>query len=153
MDPITAAALAAMAGGVGGEAGRHAWQGLSALVRRPFRRGGTEGADGTEGAGGADDVVAVGVSSGEPELVALEEAPTDPARAQVLATALGVRAALDSSFARLLDEWWQQARAADAGGTTHNHIGGGTQSGEVFQGRDFSHVTLTVHRTAPPSAS
>lgn len=29
MDPITAAALAALAGGLGGEAGRQAWQGLT----------------------------------------------------------------------------------------------------------------------------
>ncbi|MFI8368293.1 hypothetical protein [Streptomyces sp. NPDC085466] len=41
MDPITAGALAALAGGIGAEAGREAWLGLglAALVRRPFRRG------------------------------------------------------------------------------------------------------------------
>lgn len=131
MDPITAAALTALAGGLGGEAARQAWQGLSALVRRPFGRG------------GALDTPP-GVSTGEPELTSLEGAPADPVRAQALATALGVRAALDGEFRALLEEWWQRTRATTAG-DVHNHISGGTQ-GEVFQGRDFSGITLHVHR-------
>lgn len=139
MDPITAAALAALAGGLGGEAGRHAWQGLSALVRRPFGRGAAQEA--TE---------APGVNSSRLELAALEEAPTDPMRAQALATALGVRAALDAEFRGLLEEWWQRAQTISAGGEVHNHISGGTQR-EVFQGRDFSNITFNVHQTSPPT--
>ncbi|MGW1076529.1 hypothetical protein [Streptomyces sp. NPDC002537] len=139
MDPITAAALAALAGSVGGEAGRQAWQGLSELVRRPFRRG--ESQEATE---------APGVTSGRLELASLEDAPDDPVRAQALATALGVRAALDAEFRVLLDEWWQRAQAIGTDGGVHNHISGGTQR-EVFQGRDFSNITLNVHRTAPPT--
>jgi hypothetical protein len=139
MDPITAAALAALAGGVGGEAGRHAWQGLTALVRRPFRRGGSEDA--------AEDPA---VSSGELELASLADAPDDPARAQALATALGVRAALDSEFKVLLQEWWQNAQAEPVS-EVHNSITGGTQHGPVLQGRDFSGITFDM-RTGAPSA-
>lgn len=130
MDPITAAALAALAGGVGGEAGRHVWQGLTALVRRPFRRGESE-------------ETLPGVSSSQLELASLEADPTDPMRAQALATALGVRAALDAEFRGLLEEWWQRAQTTDSGGEVHNHISGGNQR-EVFQGRDFAHITLNV---------
>ncbi|MFF4532473.1 hypothetical protein ACFY1P_24795 [Streptomyces sp. NPDC001407] len=137
MDPITAAALTALAGGLGGEAARQAWQGLSALVRRPFSRGGALDAP-------------PGVSTGELELASLADAPADPARAQALATALGVRAALDGEFRGLLDEWWQRTQAAQTAGDVHNHISGGTQA-EVFQGRDFSSITLHVHRDAGPA--
>lgn len=135
MDPITAAALAALAGGLGGEAGRQAWQGLTALVRRPFGRA---------VARGARDEETPQVSSGEPEVAALEGDPADPVRAQALATALGVRAALDGEFRRLLGEWWQQAQAGSSGGDVHNSINGGTQSGPVLQGRDFSDLTFDM---------
>ncbi|MBM7168433.1 hypothetical protein JQK87_08395 [Streptomyces sp. G44] len=146
MDPITAAALAALAGGLGGEAGRQAWQGLTALVRRPFGRAATEEAEG----GGAPRV-----SSGELEVSALEEDPADPVRAQALATALGVRAALDGEFRGLLDEWWQRARAGSAGGDVHNSFSGSSQNGQVLQGRDFSGLTFNMTRTtpSPPSPS
>lgn len=133
MDPITAATLAALAGGLSGEAGRHAWQGLSALVRRPFRRGGSA-------EGPADEP---GVSTGELELASLENDPADPERAQALATALGVRAALDGEFRRLLEEWREQAPSISTS-EVHNHISGGTQSGPVLQGRDFSSITFNV---------
>ncbi|MDF9814208.1 hypothetical protein [Streptomyces sp. SPB162] len=139
MDPITAAALTALAGGLGGEGGRQAWQGLTALVRRPFGRAAAQGTqdDGTPP-----------VSSGELEVAALEGVPADPMRAQVLATALGVRAALDGEFRVLLDEWWQQAQASFSGGAVHNSISGGTQNGPVLQGRDFSSITFNTTRTA-----
>ncbi|MET8498862.1 hypothetical protein ACFUJX_04440 [Streptomyces rubiginosohelvolus] len=137
MDPITAAALAALAGGLGGEAGRQAWQGLTALVRRPFGQATTQGTrnDGTPQ-----------VSSGELEVVALEGDPADPMRAQALATALGVRAALDGEFRSLLDEWWQRAQASSSS-DVHNTISGGTQNGPVLQGRDFSSLTFDMART------
>ncbi|QNP69556.1 hypothetical protein IAG44_08925 [Streptomyces roseirectus] len=122
MDPVSVALLAALAGGVGGEAGREAWQGLVALVRRPFRRG--ESGD---------------VSSGEAELDALAAAPGDETRAHVLSTALAVRAALDAEFRRELEEWRQRAeRARDSGGT-YNTISGGTFHGMVIQSRN-THV-------------
>ncbi|MCS0635002.1 hypothetical protein NX801_04880 [Streptomyces sp. LP05-1] len=132
MDPITAAALAALAGGLGSEAGRQTWQELTALVRRPFRRGAGHGPDGDE---------SLRISSGEPELTALEARAADPARAQAPATALGVRAALDGEFRAGLDAWWQRARA-DAGGEVHNSISGGTRNGPVIQGRDISGLTF-----------
>lgn len=130
MDPITAAALAALAGSMGTEAGRNAWLGLTALVQRPFRRG----------------AAVPSTSSGELEVAALESEPADPVRAQALATALGVRAALDSEFRTHLDEWWRQAQAM-RGGDVHNSISGGTQSGPVVQGRDFSSLTFNLNRT------
>ncbi|MGQ4487143.1 hypothetical protein LRE75_24040 [Streptomyces sp. 372A] len=128
MDPITAAALTAMAGSVGGDAGRQAWQGLTSLVRRPFLRR-------------SEEEPAVG--SGEAELTALEGDPADPVRAQALATALGVRAALDGEFRALLDVWWQDAQRV-AGGDVDNTISGGTQNGPVLQGRDFSSLTFNM---------
>ncbi|MYW12577.1 hypothetical protein GT034_30155 [Streptomyces sp. SID2563] len=129
MDPITAAALTAMAGSVGGDAGRQAWQGLTALVRRPLRRRSAEEAP--------------GVSSGELELAELEGDPADPLRAQALATALGVRAALDGEFRALLDAWWQDAQRV-AGSEVNNTVSGGTQNGPVLQGRDFSSLTFNM---------
>ncbi|MEV6855823.1 hypothetical protein ACIF6I_32950 [Streptomyces microflavus] len=138
MDPITAAALAALAGGLGGEAGRQAWQGLTVLVRRPFR---SAAAQEERGAG------TLQASSGELEVVALEGEPADPVRAQALATALGVRAALDGEFRVLLDEWWQRAQASSSS-DVHNTISGGAQSGPVLQGRDFSSLTFNTTRTA-----
>lgn len=137
MDPITAAALAALAGSIGSEAGRQAWQGLTALVRRPFGQATPPGAEGD----GTPQV-----RSGELEVAALEAAPDDVASAQALATALGVRAALDGEFRAQLDAWWQQARAIHPGGDVHNSISGGTQHGPVFQGRDFSSLSFDAKR-------
>lgn len=138
MDPITAAALAALAGSVGSEAGRHAWTGLTDLVRRPFRRGTIP-----EPTGEASPRV----SSGELELAALQDDSTDPSRAQALVTALHVRAALDEEFRVRLDEWWREAQAA-GGGEVHNSVSGGVQNGPVVQGRDFSNLTFNMTRGA-----
>ncbi|MEV8451451.1 hypothetical protein AB0467_02310 [Streptomyces sp. NPDC052095] len=141
MDPITAAGLAAMAGSLGGEAGRQAWQGLAALVRRPFR-----------GAASADDG-ALQVSSGEPELSALAGDPDDPMRAQALATALGVRAALDVDFRALLDEWWQRAQDASPSVVVNNSFSGTSHGGPVLQGKDFSGTTFhTTYGGSAPDA-
>ncbi|WP_282697303.1 hypothetical protein [Streptomyces sp. CC208A] len=138
MDPITAAALAALAGSIGSEAGRNAWLGLTALVRRPFRRGSAQG---------AEDEQVPSISSGEAELTALEDAPADDVRAQALATALGVRAALDGEFRACLDEWWGQVQTAQ-GCTVHNSVSGDVKDSTVVQGRDFSHLTFTMNRSA-----
>ncbi|MFE3518380.1 hypothetical protein [Streptomyces sp. NPDC059166] len=137
MDPITAAALAALAGALGSEAGRQTWQGLTELVRRPFRRSAEQ--DGSPL-----------ISSGELEVAALEANPADPVPAQALATALGVRAALDREFRTRLDEWWQHAQTS-SGAEVHNSISGGTQNGPVLQGHDFSSLTFNLP-PAPPTA-
>ncbi|AKH85608.1 hypothetical protein AA958_28965 [Streptomyces sp. CNQ-509] len=139
MDPVSVALLAALAGGAGSEAGRQAWTGLSALVRRPFR------------CGQGDSPEAPAISSGEAELTRLAEAPTDPARAQALSTALAVRAVLDADFSAGLQRWHEQARLVRTGdGEVHNTISGGTFSGPVLQGRDFSGVSSTP---LPPPAT
>ncbi|WSW77076.1 hypothetical protein OG390_31790 [Streptomyces sp. NBC_00996] len=136
MDPISVALLAALAGGAGGELGRQAWAGLTTLVRRPFTRGQDESAQ------------APAVSSGETELVRLQEDPGDSARAQALSTALSVRAAVDAEFTADLRQWHEQAKLVRTGdGDVHNTISGGTQHGPVLQGRDFSGLSFN---TAPP---
>ncbi|MFD8696419.1 hypothetical protein [Kitasatospora purpeofusca] len=117
MEPIAVGLLAALAGGDGGEVGRHAWEGLGALVRRPN-----------------------GDGAGEAELVALERAPGDVARAHALSTALAVRAALEPEFRAELVHWQEQARSFRTGeGSVRNEISGGTFHGTVSiqQGRDF----------------
>lgn len=126
------ALLAALAGGAGGEAGREAWAALSSLIRRPFRRG--------------SNAVAPTASSGEAELVRLAESPDDTARAHALSTALAVRAALDTEFHAGLRRWSELAQSLDSG-DIHNEITGGSFTGPVLQGRDFSGITFT---TQPP---
>ncbi|MEY9997484.1 hypothetical protein ABIE67_009603 [Streptomyces sp. V4I8] len=139
MDPISVGLLAALAGGAGGELGRQVWAGLSALVRRPFRRG-------------QDTEVPAG-GSGEAELVELEGAPDDPARAQALSAALAVRAGLDADFRTGLQQWHEQAKLVRTGdGEVHNSISGGTQNGPVLLGRDFSGVSFTTSPPPPPAA-
>lgn len=140
MDPITATALAALAGSIGGEAGRQAWQGLTALVSRPFRRGSGQEAEG-DGASG--------LSSGEVEIAALESDPADPLRAQALATALGVRAALDGEFRARLEEWWRQAQTP-SGVVVNNSVSGQIQNGNVVQGGSMSHFTFNMTRESAP---
>ncbi|ORT55434.1 hypothetical protein [Streptomyces sp. CB03238] len=140
MDPISVALLAALAGGAGGELGRQVWSGLTTLVRRPFGRGQGESAQ------------APSVSSGEAELVRLQEAPGDAARAQALSTALAVRAAVDEEFSVDLRQWHEQARLVPTGdGDVHNTVSGGTLYGPVLQGRDFSGLSITTSAPPPPS--
>ncbi|MEW2573020.1 hypothetical protein [Streptomyces sp. NPDC047070] len=140
MDPISATALSALAGGIGGEAGRQAWTALSALIRRPFRGGEADGA--------------LVVSSGEAELTALAGNPDELERAHQLRTALAVRAALDAEFRLALDNWWQQAQSVRTGeSTVTNQISGGTQYGPVVQGRDFNGLTITAHGAGEPRAT
>ncbi|WP_328954263.1 hypothetical protein [Kitasatospora purpeofusca] len=117
MDPVAVGLLTELAAGVGGDGGRQAWEALGALVRRP-----------------------TGVGSGEAELVALERAPGDVARAHALSTALAVRAALQPEFGAELLRWQEQARSFRTGeGSVRNEISGGTFDGTVsiHQGRDF----------------
>ncbi|MGW1073499.1 hypothetical protein [Streptomyces sp. NPDC002537] len=140
MDPISVGLLAALVGGVGGEAGRQAWAGLTALVRRPFRRG-------DDSAGHAPQV-----SSGVDELARLERDPADPAHAQALSTVLAVRAALDADFRSGLEAWHEQAkRAHSGGGTVRNEVSGGSQHGPVLMGQNFSNLSFgSPSAPAPP---
>ncbi|MDX3067591.1 MULTISPECIES: hypothetical protein [Streptomyces] len=138
MDPISVALLGALAGGAGGEAGRQAWAALTALVRSPLR-------------GGQRDVEEP-AGSGEAELVRLEEEPADPAHARSLSTALSERAATDAEFSAALQRWHDQARLVRTGdGEVSNTISGGTFSGPVLQGRDFSGTSFTTPAAPPPS--
>lgn len=138
MDPVSVGLLAALAGGVGGEVGRQTWAGLSALVRRPFQSA-------------RDSGQAPALSSGEAELVALDQTPADVTRAQALSTALAVRAAVDGEFGNELRRWHEQAKLVRTGdGEVINTISGGTQNGPVVQGRDFSGISIT---TTPPPPS
>lgn len=140
MDPVSVGLLAALAGGAGGEVGRQAWAGLSALVRRPFQRG-------------QDTTAGSAISSGEVELARLEHAAADPARAQALSTALAVRAALDPDFQAGLQRWHEQARLVRTGdGEVHNEISGGTFYGPAVLGRDFSGVSFTTPPPTTPSS-
>ncbi|GAA1908410.1 hypothetical protein GCM10009716_17940 [Streptomyces sodiiphilus] len=135
MDPISEGLLAALAGGAGGELGEQVWASLGALIKRPFRRTGAEAGEGEP-------------SSGEAELVALEEAPSDPARELMLRRVLAERATADPGFRNDLEEWLSAARQVRiAEGAVSNSITGGTFSGAVVQGRDFSSITFS----APPA--
>ncbi|WBB64596.1 hypothetical protein O7599_23315 [Streptomyces sp. WMMC500] len=141
MDPVSVGLLVALAGGAGGEIGRQGWEGLTRLVRRPFRRDGGDAGAGSE------------VGSGEAELERLAAEPGDEARAQALSTALAVRAALDGEFRAGLRAWQDALPPLpdDGAGTVTNIVSGGTQYGPVVQGRDFSDITFNT--PPPPPAS
>ena len=138
MDPVTLGAVVlAIVSGAAGEAGGKLWDGLTTLVRRPFR------------ARTADADQTVAVSSGEAELTALERAPADQGRALAVGEALLARASTDVTFQKELENWWSQASHVriDQGSVT-NTISGGTQHGPVVQGRDFT--GLTFNASPPP---
>jgi hypothetical protein len=137
MDPVTiGAVLAAIAWGAGGALGSQLWAGLSALVRRPFRR-----------AHPASDTP-VALPRGTAELAALEQAPADERRAVALAEVLVARADADSEFRQALAEWWEQASQIHIEGDVTNTISGGTFSAPVLQGHDFT--GLAFGSPAPP---
>lgn len=141
MDPVTIGAVVlAITSGVAGEAGIKLWDGLTALVRRPFR-GHSVSAD-----------PATTLPSGATELVAVERAPGDERYAAALGEALLARADADAAFRRELENWWAQARQVHTGpGSVANTISGGTQHGPVLQGRDFT--ALTFNASPPPQPS
>jgi hypothetical protein len=138
MDPVTVGAvLLAIVGGAAGEAGSKLWDGVTALVRLPFRH--------REAAGEA----AVAVGTGEAELKALRQAPADQPRAVALAEALLARAGADGAFRQELESWWARASQVRTGeANVTNVISGGTQHGPVLQGRDFTGLTFGA---APPA--
>ncbi|MFE9636993.1 hypothetical protein [Streptomyces sp. NPDC006463] len=140
MDPISVAVLVALAGGAGGEVGKQAWAGLSALVRRPFRHGQGESPE------------APVVGSGEAELARLEQAPDDPTRAQALSDTLAARAAADPDFSAGLQRWWHEqvtlVRTGD--GNVDNEISGGTFHAPVIQSRD---PNISFSNPPPPPST
>lgn len=144
MDPATiAAVLLAIAGGAGTELGSQLWDGLLALIRRPFR-----GKD----QGSREDAIPA-VPTGEVELAALERMPVDEERALTLAEIVLARASADSEFGKALNTWWKQtAPIRLREGTVVNTISGGNQYGPVLQGSTFTSITFTASpETAPPS--
>jgi hypothetical protein len=135
MDPVTIGAVVlAIVSGAAGAASGKLWDGLTVLVRRPFR-----------GHAGAATVV----PSGAVELAAVEQAPGNQAYAVALGEALLARADADATFRRDLESWWAEASQvhADPSSVT-NTIRGGTQYGPVLQGRDFTGLTFN---SSPPS--
>lgn len=140
MDPVTiGAVLAAIVGGAGGALGAQLWSGVSALVRRPFRRAHAVG-----------DATAA-LPSGSAELVALEQAPGDEQRAVALAEVLVARADAESEFGEALRAWWEQASQLSLGGDVTSTISGGTFHGPVLLGRDFSGLTFGPTTAQPPA--
>ena len=142
MDPVTiGAVLAAIAGGAGGALGSQLWAGLSALVRRPFRRAHASGDS------------AAALPSGSAELAALEQSPSDQRRAVALAKVLVARADADGEFRDALAAWWAQASQIEISGDVTNTISGGTFSGPVLQGRDFTGLTFGSPAASPPDST
>lgn len=139
MDPVTVGAvLLAVATGVSEALGGQLWAGVVSLVRRPLR-GGKEQAGGVAAA-----------QSGDVELIALQGSPGDQGKAVALAEVLLARAAADPGFGQALREWWEQAEPVrEKTGDVTNTISGGTFSGPVLQGRDFT--GLTFGATPPPA--
>jgi hypothetical protein len=139
MDPVSAALLTELAGGAAGAFGHQAWVGLTSLVRRPF------------GHGHDGSAQAPAVSTGEAELIRLQEEPGDTARARALSTALATRAAVDPEFSADLRQWHEEAKfMRPSDGDVHNTVSGGTQYGHVVQGRDFSGLTFNTPAPSPP---
>jgi hypothetical protein len=141
MDPVTVGAvLLAIVSGAAGEAGSRLWDGVVALVRRPFRKA------------AADRAGAPAFPAGEAELAALQRAPSDEGQAAALAQVLLARAGADAKFGQALQAWWQQAEPVRASlGDVTNTVSGGTQQ-VVVQGRDFSNLTIGVPPATQPPA-
>jgi hypothetical protein len=132
MDPVTlGAVLVAVISGASGELGAQLWAGVGALVNRPFRHRPPAGQ------------TAVTQQTGNAELAALIQNPSDEQRAAALAEVLMSRASADAEFRQALQSWWDQAGTLHAGdGNVTNTITGGTQQGPVLQGRDFGDITF-----------
>lgn len=139
MDPITlGAVLIAVLTGASEAVGGQLWAGVSSLVRRPLRGG--------KGPGSGPSAA----RSGETELTALQQSPHDQRKAVALAEALLDRAHADTEFERALREWWERAAPVlEKTGSVTNTISGGTFSGPVLQGRDFSNITFGAAPSPP----
>jgi hypothetical protein len=143
LDPVTlGAVLLAVATGVSEALGGQLWAGVVSLVRRPLHGG--KGRTGEPPAS----------RSGEAELAALQRSPSDQANAVALAEVLLARAAGDYEFEHLLQAWWGQAAPVrENAGSVANTISGGTFSGPVLQGRNFTGLTFGASPAAPVSRS
>ncbi|MER7794280.1 hypothetical protein [Streptomyces sp. NPDC097640] len=131
MDPLTAGALIAavnaVVSGAGGEAGRRALEGLSALSRRVLRRGAADPAADPAGDPGADPA-----GDGEPVTIRYD----DPEQLRRLAELLVERARQDPELSRDLAAW--MSRYGTPSGAVHNSVSGDARiTGPVIQGRDF----------------
>lgn len=143
MDPVTiGAVLVAIASGAGEGLGKQLWDGVVALVRRPFRRK-------TDINGNV--VTAELVSVGDAQLATFQQAPADQNKAIALAEALLARSGDDAEFRQALESWWRQAEPIRASTENiANTISGGTQHGPVLQGRNFSNITFGAAPATPP---
>jgi hypothetical protein len=144
MDPVTiGAVLLAVASGAGEGLGKQLWEGVVALVRRPFRR---------KAATNGDAAAAQLVPAGDAQLAAFQQAPADREKAIALAEALLARSGADAEFRQALESWWQRAEPIRASiGNVTNTVSGGTQQGPVLQGRDFSNITFGAPPATPPA--
>jgi hypothetical protein len=141
MDPVTVGAvlLAIISGSSEGLAAQ-LWEGVVALVHRPFQRQRAS----VEGSG-------PGASLGEGELDTLVQAP-DEQRAIALAKVLLARATADEDFREALESWWSQAEPVRVvvrrvpNVNVINTICGGSQYGPVFQGSSFTGLTFNLSR-------
>jgi hypothetical protein len=140
MDPVTVGAvLLAVATGFSEALGSRLWEGLVSLVKRPFHKPLSDGGMSAD-------------TSGEAQLFALRGSPGDQQRAVALAGVLLDRAAVDEEFSRAFQSWWAQAGPVrERVGDVSNTISGGTFSGPVLLGRDFSGLTFGAP-SAPPVA-
>ncbi|MFD8864788.1 MULTISPECIES: hypothetical protein [unclassified Streptomyces] len=130
MDPLTAGALIAVVSGAGGEAGRRALEGLSALSRRVLRRGAAD-----PGADPAGDPGADPAGDGEPVTIPYD----DPEQLRRLAELLVERARQDPELSRDLAAWMSRyGTPSGEAGAVHNSVSGDARiTGPVIQGRDF----------------
>jgi hypothetical protein len=143
MDPITiGAVLLAIASGAGEGLGKELWDGVVALVRRPFHR---------KAATSGDAVAAEPVPAADAQLAAFQQAPADRERAVALAETLLARSGADADFRQALEHWWRQAEPIRASfGNVMNAVSGGTQQGPVLMGRDFTNVAFGSAQAPPP---
>jgi hypothetical protein len=139
MDPVAVGAvLLAVATGVSEALGGQLWAGVVSLVRRSFHGKEAPGAD------------TAAVKPGEAELLALEQSPGDRQKAVALAEVLLARAGADSGFDRALKSWWAQAEPVrETIGNVTNTISGGSFSGPVLQGGDFTNLTFGAAPASP----
>jgi hypothetical protein len=140
VDPVTVSAvLLAVVTGVSEALGGHLWDGVVSLVRRPSH--------GKKYPGGEIATI----SSGEAELLALQQSPNNQQKAMMLAEVLLTRAEADDEFDRALKQWWATAEPVrEKIGNVTNTISGGTQYGPVLQGRDFTNLNFGTGPVTPP---
>ena len=139
MDPVTlAAVLVAVVTGASEALGGQLLTGLASLVRRPWRRK-------------TPETNPAALPPGQAELATLQQSPRDQQKAAELAQVLLARSDADTGFGQALRQWWDQAEPVRASlGDVTNTISGGTQSGPVLQGRDFTNLTFGASPAPPP---